>query len=149
MQAPIWNTPIIVCICSKVPLNTNEYIWLKACFMHVYVLRMYVRVCVCFCLNYECILFHPRPCVKAYLSYLMRSCGNDFFFFALFFLRREFAELLEKYGSNSSTGSTRNSPIQQGITHTPTPSSSPKSRWYDPSLPEVQRGMTLTRLHLS
>ncbi|XP_062307024.1 syntaxin-binding protein 4 isoform X2 [Osmerus eperlanus] len=53
--------------------------------------------------------------------------------------KREFAELLEKYGSNSSTGSTRNSPIQQGITHTPTPSSSPKSRWYDPSLPEVQR----------
>lgn len=28
--------------------------------------------------------------------------------------RREFAELLEKYGSNGSTGSTRNSPIQQG-----------------------------------
>ncbi|XP_040046566.2 syntaxin-binding protein 4 isoform X3 [Gasterosteus aculeatus] len=27
--------------------------------------------------------------------------------------KREFAELLEKYGSNSSTGSTRNSPIQQ------------------------------------
>ncbi|XP_067231428.1 syntaxin-binding protein 4 isoform X2 [Chanodichthys erythropterus] len=27
--------------------------------------------------------------------------------------RREFAELLEKYGSNGSTGSTRNSPIQQ------------------------------------
>uniref|UniRef100_A0A3Q2QX36 Si:dkeyp-72e1.9 n=1 Tax=Fundulus heteroclitus TaxID=8078 RepID=A0A3Q2QX36_FUNHE len=27
---------------------------------------------------------------------------------------REFAELLEKYGSNGSTGSTRNSPIQQG-----------------------------------
>ncbi|KAI9534168.1 hypothetical protein NQZ68_016886 [Dissostichus eleginoides] len=26
---------------------------------------------------------------------------------------REFAELLEKYGSNGSTGSTRNSPIQQ------------------------------------
>ncbi|KAJ7989895.1 hypothetical protein DPEC_G00309230 [Dallia pectoralis] len=30
--------------------------------------------------------------------------------------RREFTELLEKYGSNSSTGSTRNSPIQQGTT---------------------------------
>ncbi|XP_022521595.1 syntaxin-binding protein 4 isoform X2 [Astyanax mexicanus] len=28
--------------------------------------------------------------------------------------RREFAELLEKYGSNGSTGSTRNSPIQHG-----------------------------------
>lgn len=28
--------------------------------------------------------------------------------------RKEFAELLEKYGSNGSTGSTRNSPIQQG-----------------------------------
>ncbi|KAM6957273.1 syntaxin-binding protein 4 [Aplochiton taeniatus] len=28
--------------------------------------------------------------------------------------RREFAELLEKYGSSGSTGSTRNSPIQQG-----------------------------------
>ncbi|XP_037834654.1 syntaxin-binding protein 4 isoform X2 [Kryptolebias marmoratus] len=28
--------------------------------------------------------------------------------------KREFAELMEKYGSNSSTGSTRNSPIQQG-----------------------------------
>ena len=67
----------------------------------------------------------------------------------IYFLRREFAELLEKYGSNSSAGSTRNSPIQQGITHNPTPSSSPKSRWYDPSPPEVQRGMTLTRLHLS
>lgn len=28
--------------------------------------------------------------------------------------RKEFADLLEKYGSNGSTGSTRNSPIQQG-----------------------------------
>lgn len=28
--------------------------------------------------------------------------------------KREFAELMEKYGSNGSTGSTRNSPIQQG-----------------------------------
>ncbi|XP_065820456.1 syntaxin-binding protein 4 isoform X2 [Labrus bergylta] len=28
--------------------------------------------------------------------------------------KREFSELLEKYGSNGSTGSTRNSPIQQG-----------------------------------
>ncbi|XP_045066950.1 syntaxin-binding protein 4 [Coregonus clupeaformis] len=30
--------------------------------------------------------------------------------------RREFSELLEKYGSSSSTGSTRNSPIQHGRT---------------------------------
>ncbi|KAM8824986.1 syntaxin-binding protein 4 isoform 3-T3 [Synchiropus picturatus] len=29
--------------------------------------------------------------------------------------KKEFAELMEKYGSNGSTGSTRNSPIQQGI----------------------------------
>lgn len=34
--------------------------------------------------------------------------------------KREFADLMEKYGSNSSTGSTRNSPIQQ----TPDPNSS-------------------------
>ncbi|XP_055770227.1 protein lin-7 homolog C-like isoform X2 [Salvelinus fontinalis] len=30
--------------------------------------------------------------------------------------RREFSELLEKYGSSASTGSTRNSPIQHGRT---------------------------------
>ncbi|XP_019906346.1 syntaxin-binding protein 4 isoform X3 [Esox lucius] len=33
--------------------------------------------------------------------------------------RREFTELMEKYGSNSSTGSTRNSPIQHGMTSLP------------------------------
>lgn len=39
----------------------------------------------------------------------------DLIIILIFFTnRKEFAELLEKYGSNGSTGSTRNSPIQQG-----------------------------------
>lgn len=45
------------------------------------------------------------------------SVISSFWTLHLFLLkRREFAELLEKYGSNGSTGSTRNSPIQQGRT---------------------------------
>jgi len=36
-------------------------------------------------------------------------------FLLLSLCSREFAELLEKYGSNGSTGSTRNSPIQQSM----------------------------------
>ncbi|CAL8272084.1 unnamed protein product [Lota lota] len=48
--------------------------------------------------------------------------------------KREFAELLEKYGSNSSTGSTRNSPIQQGCRHLESTSSGSSSRSQSPLL---------------
>lgn len=42
--------------------------------------------------------------------------------------KREFAELMEKYGSNGSTGSTRNSPIQQTTEpHSSQPSSNSKT----------------------
>ncbi|CAL8264431.1 unnamed protein product [Gadus morhua 'NCC'] len=49
--------------------------------------------------------------------------------------KREFAELLEKYGSNSSTGSTRNSPIQvQGTRPLESTSSGSSSRSQSPLL---------------
>ncbi|XP_031726945.1 syntaxin-binding protein 4 isoform X1 [Anarrhichthys ocellatus] len=48
--------------------------------------------------------------------------------------KREFAELLEKYGSNSSTGSTRNSPIQQGGRYLDSTSSGSSSRSQSPLL---------------
>uniref|UniRef100_M3ZYD6 Si:dkeyp-72e1.9 n=1 Tax=Xiphophorus maculatus TaxID=8083 RepID=M3ZYD6_XIPMA len=41
---------------------------------------------------------------------------------------REFAELLEKYGSNGSTGSTRNSPIQQRLLDSTSSGSSSRSQ---------------------
>ncbi|MED6288837.1 hypothetical protein CHARACLAT_030372, partial [Characodon lateralis] len=47
---------------------------------------------------------------------------------------REFAELLEKYGSNGSTGSTRNSPIQQGGRVLDSTSSGSSSRSQSPLL---------------
>ncbi|XP_053298651.1 syntaxin-binding protein 4 isoform X2 [Pleuronectes platessa] len=46
--------------------------------------------------------------------------------------KREFAELLEKYGSNGSTGSTRNSPIQQGNRFLESMSSGSSSRSQSP-----------------
>ncbi|XP_046893635.1 syntaxin-binding protein 4 isoform X5 [Hypomesus transpacificus] len=46
--------------------------------------------------------------------------------------KREFAELLEKYGSNSSTGSTRNSPIQQAGRYLDSTSSGSSSRSQSP-----------------
>ncbi|XP_029293205.1 syntaxin-binding protein 4 isoform X2 [Cottoperca gobio] len=48
--------------------------------------------------------------------------------------KREFAELLEKYGSNGSTGSTRNSPIQQGGRYLESTSSGSSSRSQSPLL---------------
>ncbi|XP_062263865.1 syntaxin-binding protein 4 isoform X2 [Platichthys flesus] len=48
--------------------------------------------------------------------------------------KREFAELLEKYGSNGSTGSTRNSPIQQGNRFLESMSSGSSSRSQSPLL---------------
>ncbi|XP_026221402.1 syntaxin-binding protein 4 isoform X3 [Anabas testudineus] len=48
--------------------------------------------------------------------------------------KREFAELLEKYGSNGSTGSTRNSPIQQGGRYLDSTSSGSSSRSQSPLL---------------
>ncbi|KAK0142190.1 Syntaxin-binding protein 4 [Merluccius polli] len=48
--------------------------------------------------------------------------------------KREFAELLEKYGSNNSTGSTRNSPIQQGSRYLESTSSGSSSRSQSPLL---------------
>ncbi|CAL8342831.1 unnamed protein product [Merluccius merluccius] len=48
--------------------------------------------------------------------------------------KREFAELLEKYGSNNSTGSTRNSPIQQGFRYLESTSSGSSSRSQSPLL---------------
>uniref|UniRef100_A0A3Q2DJX6 Si:dkeyp-72e1.9 n=1 Tax=Cyprinodon variegatus TaxID=28743 RepID=A0A3Q2DJX6_CYPVA len=48
--------------------------------------------------------------------------------------KREFAELLEKYGSNGSTGSTRNSPIQQGGRLLESTSSGSSSRSQSPLL---------------
>ncbi|KAJ3601278.1 hypothetical protein NHX12_032251 [Muraenolepis orangiensis] len=48
--------------------------------------------------------------------------------------KREFAELLEKYGSNSSTVSTRNSPIQQGSRFLESTSSGSSSRSQSPLL---------------
>ncbi|XP_036004483.1 syntaxin-binding protein 4 isoform X2 [Fundulus heteroclitus] len=48
--------------------------------------------------------------------------------------KREFAELLEKYGSNGSTGSTRNSPIQQGGRLLDSTSSGSSSRSQSPLL---------------
>ncbi|XP_035036873.1 syntaxin-binding protein 4 isoform X4 [Hippoglossus stenolepis] len=48
--------------------------------------------------------------------------------------KREFAELLEKYGSNGSTGSTRNSPIQQGNRFLESTSSGSSSRSQSPLL---------------
>ncbi|KAK2885186.1 hypothetical protein Q8A73_021660 [Channa argus] len=48
--------------------------------------------------------------------------------------KREFAELLEKYGSNGSTGSTRNSPIQQGSRYLDSTSSGSSSRSQSPLL---------------
>ncbi|XP_029914722.1 syntaxin-binding protein 4 isoform X4 [Myripristis murdjan] len=48
--------------------------------------------------------------------------------------KREFAELLDKYGSNGSTGSTRNSPIQQGGRYLDSTSSGSSSRSQSPLL---------------
>ncbi|CAG5898453.1 unnamed protein product [Menidia menidia] len=48
--------------------------------------------------------------------------------------KREFADLLEKYGSNGSTGSTRNSPIQQGGRFLDSTSSGSSSRSQSPLL---------------
>uniref|UniRef100_UPI0037E706F0 syntaxin-binding protein 4 isoform X3 n=1 Tax=Semicossyphus pulcher TaxID=241346 RepID=UPI0037E706F0 len=48
--------------------------------------------------------------------------------------KREFSELLEKYGSNGSTGSTRNSPIQQGGRYLESTSSGSSSRSQSPLL---------------
>lgn len=48
--------------------------------------------------------------------------------------RREFAELLEKYGSNGSTGSTRNSPIQHTGRYLDSTSSGSSSRSQSPLL---------------
>ncbi|XP_028841151.1 syntaxin-binding protein 4 isoform X2 [Denticeps clupeoides] len=48
--------------------------------------------------------------------------------------RREFAELIEKYGSNSSTGSTRNSPIQHVGRYLDSTSSGSSSRSQSPLL---------------
>ncbi|XP_061568506.1 syntaxin-binding protein 4 isoform X2 [Cololabis saira] len=48
--------------------------------------------------------------------------------------KREFADLLEKYGSNSSTGSTRNSPVQQGGRLLDSTSSGSSSRSQSPLL---------------
>ncbi|XP_034567779.1 syntaxin-binding protein 4 isoform X2 [Notolabrus celidotus] len=48
--------------------------------------------------------------------------------------KREFSELLEKYGSSGSTGSTRNSPIQQGGRHLESTSSGSSSRSQSPLL---------------
>ncbi|XP_028268425.1 syntaxin-binding protein 4 isoform X1 [Parambassis ranga] len=48
--------------------------------------------------------------------------------------KREFAELMEKYGSNGSTGSTRNSPIQQGGRYLDSTSSGSSSRSQSPLL---------------
>ncbi|KAK2816799.1 hypothetical protein Q5P01_024990 [Channa striata] len=48
--------------------------------------------------------------------------------------KKEFAELLEKYGSNGSTGSTRNSPIQQGSRYLDSTSSGSSSRSQSPLL---------------
>ncbi|XP_061837689.1 syntaxin-binding protein 4 isoform X2 [Nerophis lumbriciformis] len=48
--------------------------------------------------------------------------------------KKEFAELLEKYGSNGSTGSTRNSPIQQGSRCLESTSSGSSSRSQSPLL---------------
>ncbi|XP_051242830.1 syntaxin-binding protein 4 isoform X2 [Dicentrarchus labrax] len=48
--------------------------------------------------------------------------------------KKEFAELLEKYGSNGSTGSTRNSPIQQGGRYLDSTSSGSSSRSQSPLL---------------
>ncbi|XP_031595016.2 syntaxin-binding protein 4 isoform X1 [Oreochromis aureus] len=48
--------------------------------------------------------------------------------------KREFADLLEKYGSNGSTGSTRNSPIQQGGRYLDSTSSGSSSRSQSPLL---------------
>ncbi|XP_067274899.1 syntaxin-binding protein 4 isoform X5 [Pseudorasbora parva] len=48
--------------------------------------------------------------------------------------RREFSELLEKYGSNGSTGSTRNSPIQQTGRYLDSTSSGSSSRSQSPLL---------------
>nr|XP_057905383.1 syntaxin-binding protein 4 isoform X1 [Doryrhamphus excisus] len=48
--------------------------------------------------------------------------------------KKEFAELLEKYGSNGSTGSTRNSPIQQGGRCLESTSSGSSSRSQSPLL---------------
>nr|XP_019959907.1 PREDICTED: syntaxin-binding protein 4-like isoform X4 [Paralichthys olivaceus] len=48
--------------------------------------------------------------------------------------KKEFAELLEKYGSNGSTGSTRNSPIQQGGRYLESTSSGSSSRSQSPLL---------------
>ncbi|XP_015824423.3 syntaxin-binding protein 4 isoform X2 [Nothobranchius furzeri] len=46
--------------------------------------------------------------------------------------KRDFAELLEKYGSNGSTGSTRNSPVQQGGRYLDSTSSGSSSRSQSP-----------------
>ncbi|XP_077591582.1 syntaxin-binding protein 4 isoform X2 [Stigmatopora nigra] len=48
--------------------------------------------------------------------------------------KKEFANLLEKYGSNGSTGSTRNSPIQQGGRYLESTSSGSSSRSQSPLL---------------
>ncbi|XP_074551959.1 syntaxin-binding protein 4 isoform X2 [Halichoeres trimaculatus] len=48
--------------------------------------------------------------------------------------KREFSELLEKYGSSGSTGSTRNSPIQQGGRYLESTSSGSSSRSQSPLL---------------
>ncbi|XP_039680865.1 syntaxin-binding protein 4 [Perca fluviatilis] len=48
--------------------------------------------------------------------------------------KKEFAELLDKYGSNGSTGSTRNSPIQQGGRYLESTSSGSSSRSQSPLL---------------
>ncbi|XP_051905612.1 syntaxin-binding protein 4 isoform X1 [Hippocampus zosterae] len=48
--------------------------------------------------------------------------------------KKEFADLLEKYGSNGSTGSTRNSPIQQGGRYLESTSSGSSSRSQSPLL---------------
>ncbi|XP_075888550.1 syntaxin-binding protein 4 isoform X1 [Nelusetta ayraudi] len=48
--------------------------------------------------------------------------------------KKEFAELLEKYGSNGSTGSTRNSPVQQGGRYLDSTSSGSSSRSQSPLL---------------
>ncbi|KAM6965797.1 syntaxin-binding protein 4 isoform 3-T3 [Tautogolabrus adspersus] len=58
--------------------------------------------------------------------------------------KREFSELLEKYGSNGSTGSTRNSPIQQGGRYLDSTSSGSSSRSQSPLLlsPAGSQNMT-------
>ncbi|XP_057673874.1 syntaxin-binding protein 4 isoform X3 [Corythoichthys intestinalis] len=48
--------------------------------------------------------------------------------------KKEFADLLEKYGSNGSTGSTRNSPVQQGGRYLESTSSGSSSRSQSPLL---------------